>query len=290
MPTDSEPTLLSSAAAPAAAASNTAAPSGTSATPSQPAFVPTYEGILRPDGTFAEGWTSRALGPQYNGPLATVKSVADMDKLVRDNIAAARQKVAPPDERSSPEQIAAWRKLVGAPEQADGYGEIRPETIPPDMWDGESERALLDVAHRHHLSPTAVKEIVGLYGAQIDQQMRQMQSDAEHALASERARLQQAWGERYEDNLRTAHRFAATLGLSADHPIFTSADVVMAMARGTQLISEDRLVSGHSVGITGLAGDRATSIMTNPEDPLYAQYQSGDRETVALVNNLLQQG
>src|SRR5262245_23505960 len=89
----------------------------------QGGFVPTFEGVLNLDGTFAEGWTAKVFGPEYNGPLATTRTVSDVDKLLRDNMAAARgRQITWPDERSTTEQVAAVRKLTGAPDKPEGYG------------------------------------------------------------------------------------------------------------------------------------------------------------------------
>src|SRR6478672_67438 len=78
-------------------------------------FSPTFDHVLNSDGTFAEGWTAKAFGPEYNGPLSTTKSVADVDKLLRDNMAAARgRQISWPDEKATPEQLSAVRRLTGA--------------------------------------------------------------------------------------------------------------------------------------------------------------------------------
>jgi hypothetical protein len=68
-----------------------------------------------------------------------------------------------------------------------------------------------------------------------------------------------------------------------------NADVVSAMARGAALVSEDRLVGGASQGLGGPPRSQANAIMTDSSNPLYARYQSGDAETVSLVNSLLMQ-
>lgn len=263
---------------------------GTEQQPQQPAFTPSYEGVLQPDGTFAEGWTSKALGPQYNGPLATAKSIADVDKLLRDNMAAARQQgIRPINENSKPEEIAAFRKAFGVPETPEAYGSLKPEKFPDAMWDKEGEKALTAIAHKHNVPPAALKDILGLYGSQVEQQMQQLQAEQESSLAAEGAKLKQAWGEKYNDNLRVAQRFAATIGLQPTNPIFNSAEAVIAMVQGASLVGEDRLINGKTVGLPASDTERATSIMTNPQDPLYAKYQSGDPGTVTLVNNMLQQ-
>ena len=253
-------------------------------------FAPSYENVLNRDGTFAEGWTAKAFGPEYNGPLSTTRSVADVDKLLRDNMAAARgRQISWPDEKSTPEQIAAVRKLTGAPDKPDGYGELRPETIPAELWDKDSEAKLQALAHRYYLPPGALKEIVGLYSESLDTAVKANEVDMQAHRAAELQALKQEFGKDFDTKIHAAKRFAQTLGLSEDNPIFMNAEVVSAMARGAVLVSEDRLVSGASQGLSGTPKTQANAIMTDTGNPLYARYQAGDPDTVSLVNSLLMQ-
>jgi hypothetical protein len=259
----------------------------------QAQFTPSYEGALKSDGTFAEGWHAKALGADYNGPLAQVKSVADVDKMLRDNIAAARAKtdgmVKIPGADAKPEELAAYRKAIGAPEKPEDYGELRPDKIPVEAWDAASDAKLKAVAHKHGLPPAALKDILGIYAEQIDTQMTKGMADMTAHVEGQKAILKQEWGEKFEGNVRQTIRFAATLGLKPDHPVFQNADVVRALQRGASLVSEDKLINGSTIGLAASPGEQAKAIMTNPANPHYKAYQSGDPNAVALVNNLLQQ-
>jgi hypothetical protein len=253
-------------------------------------FTPAYDGVLNGDGTFAEGWTAKAFGPEYNGPLSTTRSVNDIDKLLRDNMAAARgRQIAWPDDKSTPEQVAAVRRITGAPEKPEGYGGLRPETIPAELWDQGSEARLQAVAHKHHLPPAALKDIVGLYAETLDAAVKANEADMEGQRTAGLQALKQEFGREFEAKLHSARRFAQTLGLKEDNPIFMNADVVSAMARGAALVSEDRLITGASQGLGGTPRSQANAIMTDSSNPLYAKYQSGEADTVSLVNSLLTQ-
>jgi hypothetical protein len=253
-------------------------------------FTPTFEQVLNNDGTFAEGWTAKAFGPEYNGPLSTTKSVADVDKLLRDNMAAARgRQISWPDEKATPEQLSAVRRLTGAPETPDGYGGLRPESIPAELWDSGGEAKLQAVAHKHHLPPGALKDIVGLYAETLDAAVKANDADMQEQRTAGLQTLKQEFGREFEAKMHSARRFAQTLGLREDNPIFLSPEVVSAMARGAALVSEDRLVSGGTQGLGGTPRVQANAIMTEVTNPLYAKYQSGDPDTVSLVNSLLTQ-
>lgn len=257
----------------------------------QQQFTPTFENALGKDGAFAEGWAAKAFGAEYSGPLATVKTMADVNKLLADNMAAARGKApSMPGEKSTPEEIAAWRKITGAPEKPDGYGALRPESIPEAMWDKGAESKLAEIAHKHHLNPSALKDIMGLYAETLSTGMQKSEAEFATYRAGEESKLKAEFGKDFDLKVNHAKRFAATLGLKLDNPIFNDASVVIAMARGHGLVSEDKLINGNTQGLSATPKMQATSIMTDQSNPLYGKYQSGDPDTVSLVNNLLMQG
>lgn len=258
-----------------------------------PQFTPSYDGIIDQTGAFSADWTKKALAADYEGPLSSIKNLTDLDKVLRDNIAAARSRslgITPPTDKSTPEEIKAWRAAIGAPETPDGYGDLKPEKFPDAMWDKESAKALTGIFHKHHLPPAAVKDILGHYSAQVEAQMEKGGADFQAHLAGEESKLRSEWKGDYEANTRQALRFAATLGLQADNPIFTNADVVRAMAQGAKLISEDKLINGNTIGLAASPKEQANAIMTDDKHPMYAKYQAGDKDAVALVTNLLSQG
>lgn len=256
----------------------------------QQQFTPSFEGILGKDGAFTDGWTTKAFGPDYTGPLASAKTVGEVDKLLRDNMAAARGKLEWPGEKATPEQIAVIRKLTGAPEKADGYGDLRPETIPAELWDKTSEGKLQALAHKHHLPPAALKEIVGLYAESLDAAVKSNEASFATQRAAEGAKLKAEFGKDYDGSMHAAKRMALTLGMSIDDPVFNNAAVVIAMAKMAKLAGEDRLVNGATQGLAATPKAQANAIMTDKANPLYAKYQEGDKDTVSLVTNLLSQG
>src|SRR3954469_21837178 len=185
------------------------------------AFTPSFDGALNSDGTFSDGWTAKAFGPEYNGPLSTTRSFTDVEKLLRDNMAAARgRQLSWPDEKATPEQVAAVRRLTGAPEKPEGYGELRPETIPAELWDKQNEAKLQGIAHRHHLPPGALKDIVGLYAETLDAAVKANEADMQAQRNAGLQALKQEFGRDFEPKMHAARRFAQTLGLREDNPIF----------------------------------------------------------------------
>lgn len=234
------------------------------------------------DGAFNEGWTER-LPEQLRGhaSLKVINSVPDLAKSYVETKAMIGKKLEAPGKDATPEQISAWRKVVGAPDKAEGYyantPTYRPESIPEEMWNGESEKKFLAVAHKHHLSPGAVKDIVDFYGDSFSEGMKINQQRHHSYLQEETASLRRVWGREYDANLHAAARVAHMAGLDPKtHPIFTSSEVVQAFARMGKLMSEDKLVTGASQGISGSASDRIRELTDPKSNSILAREYRGE--------------
>lgn len=114
------------------------------------------------DGAFADGWIDR-LPPDLRGE-ASLRVMPSIPDLAKSYVATKKRigaKLEMPGENATPEQVSNWRRTVGAPDRPEGYlGEtpsLRPEAVPEHLWDTESERKFLSLAHKHHLPPAAVK-------------------------------------------------------------------------------------------------------------------------------------
>jgi hypothetical protein len=232
------------------------------------------------DGSFHEGWLEKLPEDlRGNASLRVLGSLPDLAKSYVETKKLMGAKLEMPGEKATPEQLANWRRTVGAPEKPEGYlGEaksLRPEIVPEQYWDAEGEKKFLALAHKHHLPPAAVKEILGFYGDSIATSLGASKEQEGTVLRTEGAKLHQTWGRDYEANLQMASRAAHTVGLDPKtHPIFTSAEVVQAFAKIGRLISEDRLVKGEASGINGSAGDRIRE-MTDPASttPMAREYR-----------------
>lgn len=185
------------------------------------------------------------------------------------------KKLEAPGDNATPDQVAAWRKVTGAPEKPEDYGSLRPEAIPEDLWDKEGEGKFAALAHKHHLPPAAVKEIAALHGEMLQAGLQGAEADQTAMLASEGAKLKAAWGTQFDANLSAAQRFAETIGLEPTNPIFTSSDVVQALARAASLISEDKLVTGQAKGLAGTA-ERINDIMDPKSTSMLSRQYRGE--------------
>jgi hypothetical protein len=255
----------------------------------------TQGGFIGADGGFAEGWLDKLPGDldPYKPTLAKYKDFGSLAKShgeLQQLLGKKSSAVNVPGEKSTPEEIAAFRKALGVPEKPEEYS-FKPDKLPDGVaWDDNSAKAFAAIAHKHHIPASAMKELaahqIAMEEARSQEAFRQMETE----LLNGKQQLQSAWGQNFERNLNTAARVAKSIGLDPESPGLRDPAVVQALFKVSQITSEDKLVSPTD-GATNMPGKlRAQDVMTNKQNPLYERYQNGDSEIVQLVRDMLRNG
>lgn len=278
-----------------------AAADNTSASPeaqAQPAAETTTQpsthstGWVNPDGTFGDKWLDALPddAKDYKDTLAKYKSVPDMAKALANANALIGKKLGVPNEKSSPEEVAAFRKAMGVPESIEEY-KFAPDALPEGMtWSDDMAKPYAEIAHKHGIPPAAMKELVNQHAKTEAFKMEAIQATFEKQRTEAVQALQKEWGNDFGKNIGLAKQAAKLAGVDANSHGFSDPEVVRGFVRMAQMMSEDKV--GRSMGgtefMTGAA--RAKDIMTNPENTWHKRYMEGDREAAALVTSLLKQG
>lgn len=274
----------------------TATTAGTQQTTTTTATTQTGQGgFIQPDGRFADGWLDKLPGEldgykptlaKYKDFTSLAKSYGELQSLLGKKSSA----VNIPTEQSSPEEVAAFRKALGIPEKPEEY-QFKPEQLPEGVdWNDEQAKAFAAIAHKHHIPPAAMKELAALQVATEAARAQEMGRQIEAELSQGKQALQQAWGQNFEKNLNTSARVAKSIGLDPNSPGLRDPNVVQALFKFSQLVSEDKLITGEGSPSLQPGRLKAKDIQTNPQNPLYARYQQGDPEIVQLVRGMLQNG
>ena len=251
--------------------------------------------FVREDGSFEADWATRLpedLTPARDS-LGRFKTVTDLaraydgaQKLI------GRKGVILPNEKSTPEEIATFRKTMGVPETPDGYAK---ETVPAEMpegfqWNQEIAKSYYEVAHRHNIPASAMKDLIALNVKQ-----REFEREAGFQTIMENKQkgimhLRQQWGVEFDRNLGVAQRAAQLAGVSPLSYGWRDPEVVKGFVRLAGMLGEDKLVSPGSSLPAGAADlkSRAVDIMSNKNNPLYERYHGGDRETQQMVRSYLE--
>jgi hypothetical protein len=258
--TTTEGTLLSGAPA-----SVTDAPASTPAVGDKPEWLPD------------KFWTDK--GPNVE---AILKSYQGMEQLV----GRKAQAVLPPTEKSTPEEVAEYRKAIGVPESPEGYN-LKPEQLPEGItWDDNVAKRAAELAHKHHIPAAAMQEFM-----KFDMERAALMNQAaagmiEAQLEAGRSELQKVWGDKMPEKIELARRAAVTAGVDPSSQGFVDPQVVKAIVSLAEKLSDDKLVAGDQTGVASTRA-RARDIMFNEANPLYARYQAHDSEVVDQVRRML---
>ena len=280
--TSSEQSLLDTGAA-----TNAEAPAAT-----ETSTATQHTGYVNPDGTFADGWTNNLPedSAAYKDTLSKYKSVPDMAKALANANALIGKKLGVPNEKSSPEEVAAFRRSLGVPDSIDEY-KFAPDALPEGMtWDDNNVKNYAEIAHKHNIPPSAMKALVTEHAKMEHFKMQGMQAQIEKQHVEAVNTLKKEWGGEFEKNIGLAKQAAKIAGVNANSQGFADPEVVRGFVRMAQMMSEDKVgrsMSG-SEFMTGSA--RAKDIMTNPDNTWHKRYMEGDREAATLVTGLLKQG
>lgn len=194
--------------------------------------------------------------------------------------------IVPPNEKSTPEEISAYRKAIGVPESPEAYN-LKPEQLPEGVvWDENVAKRAAELAHKHHIPAAAMQEFM-----RFDMERAALMNQAaanmiEQQLESGRAELQKVWGDKMPEKIELARRAAVTAGVDPTSQGFVDPQVVKAIVNLAEKLSDDKLVAGDQTGASSTRA-RARDIMTNVSNPLYVRYQEGDAEVVDQVRRML---
>lgn len=188
---------------------------------------------------------------------------------------AVKKALAPLTGTEPPEIVAERNQLLdtinNVPKDPKGYGLARPADLPEQFWNQEGADKFALLAQKHHISPAAMKDLMGL-------QLELTRGEIAHGQTME-TEYYTGQDKTFEAAMKTAGidmekatdlatRAAATLGIDPKSLIFRNASVKQALVRFANLVAEDKLVTGDNKQ----EGDElamARDIANNPQNPLY---------------------
>jgi len=285
--TSGETSLLAAADNTSASPEAQAQPAAETTQPSTPST-----GWVNPDGTFGDKWLDALPddAKDYKDTLSKYKSVPDMAKALANANQLIGKKLGVPNEKSSPEEVAAFRRAMGVPDSLDEY-KFAPDSMPEGMtWNDDMAKPYAEIAHKHGIPPAAMKDLVAQHAKTEMFKLEAIQATYEKQRTEAVQTLQKEWGNDFGKNIGLAKQAAKIAGVDANSHGFSDPEVVRGFVRMAQMMSEDKV--GRSMGstefMTGAA--RAKDIMSNPDNSWHKRYMEGDREAAALVTSLLKQG
>lgn len=290
---DTDTTLLGGGAQAPAADTQNPPPSPATAPPAN------QGGYINEDGTFKDGWTD-GLPEEFSeakksfGKFRNVNDVLKSYHSLETILGKKAGAVTVPTPESKPEEIAAYRKAMGIPDDAKDYA-FKPEKLPEGVeWSDEVAATYATIAHKHNIPPAAMRELAE---AQIAQEQIRAQSQAgeiQAQIEQGRASLRDEWKGNFDKNIQSAIGVAKSVGLDVQSPGLTDPNVVKALVKLGGMLKEDTLIDGMSPQrVTGR--ERARMIQTGDTTDatllhLHKKYASGDEATAKMVREMIQNG
>jgi hypothetical protein len=222
----------------------------------------------------------------WRNDKADVESLSKSYQGLEQLLGKKANAIVPPSEKSTPEEVAAYRKAIGVPESPEAYN-LKPEQLPEGVtWDDNVAKKAAELAYKHNVPAAAMQEFM-----KFDMERASLMNQAaaqmiETQLETGRAELQAVWGEKMPEKIELARRAAVTAGVDPTSQGFVDPQVVKAIVSLAEKLSDDKLVAGDQTGASSTRA-RARDIMTNASNPLYLRYQEGDAEVVDQVRRML---
>jgi hypothetical protein len=222
----------------------------------------------------------------WRNDKADIESLSKSYQGLEQLLGKKANAIVPPSEKSTPEEVAAYRKAIGVPESPEAY-KLKPDQLPEGVtWDDNVAKKAAELAYKHNVPAAAMQEFMKFdmeRAALMNQAAAQM---IETQLETGRAELQKVWGDKMPEKIELARRAAVTAGVDPTSQGFVDPQVVKAIVNLAEKLSDDKLVAGDQTGASSTRA-RARDIMTNQANPLYARYQEGDAEVVDQVRRML---
>lgn len=250
---------------------------------------------LNDKGEFGEGWLDRLpeefkdskqiLG-QFKDPAAMAKTLVNQQRLLGKKADA----IIVPNDKSSPEEWAAFRSKIGVPENADAYS-VRPKDLPQGVeWDEGQAKEFNKFAHEKGLTPAQAEALMHWDAQRGFQQAQAAQQQVAAEFEAGKKELAEAWGDKYDTNMAVVKRACQVTGLDPNTKGLSDPAVVVALERFARMVSDDKIVSADATSTFMAGRAKATDIQKNAQNPLHKRYMDGDPEINQLVIDLIKNG
>ena len=159
-------------------------------------------GLLTEDNPTTEAWHSEENG-EFIGNKGW-KTADDAVNSYRELEKSMGGRVKMPGEESTPEEVSAFYRKLGAPEESSGYS--RPELPEGHEVDEEFFGKMAVLAHKTGVSDKQFKTFIdGYVEMQAVKAEQKLTSDNQESATTD-TKLHEEWGADYDKNLKTSNR------------------------------------------------------------------------------------
>lgn len=236
--------------------------------------------------------------PEEHKAEESLKPITNFNDLVKGYVNAqktiGKKGVIIPGEGASEEEIGAFHKSLGRPDNPADYEFAKAELPEGMVADEKIEGVFRDIAHKNGLSNATASAIVaGINKHMIDSYKSNNESIQADQIAT-KASLDKIWGKDAEANMELASRAFKTFvpdkakqemfGKLGDNPVLIEAFLAIGKA-----MSEDKLAGGDGVGVGVDAQKAIEKIKLDPKHPFNIANDPGHDAAVKEMQTLYMQ-
>lgn len=252
---------------------------------------------INQDGSFVPDWDTHLEQDLRHPDLKNFKSVQDLARsYVHTKRLVGAKGIIPPTEKSTPQEVAEYRKAMGAPEDEKGY-QVSNEGLPEGVQVSEELAGKFrTIANKYHMPVAAWAELAKAYTdvekSRMEIGQRAVTEELNRKFKEGQETLHRNWGRNYETNIDKLKRVINHPDVHGDinDPGLLNASTVEMLLRVANLSSEDKFLGAGAPAQgsfdPGVEADRIQGDKTHPE---YQRYHSGDKEIEAKVTHLRKQ-
>lgn len=232
----------------------------------------------------------------HKAMLANFGDFPTLVKSLKDNMTQARSKagVKPLSEKSTPEEVAAYRKELGIPDKP--YEFQKPEKLPDGIdWPEERVKTFGAWAQERNLTPAQAKDALDLHMQFLSEDQQKMstarQQQMEQAIAAEKEQLKTQFGNKLPAAVVNAQRVASKYGVPPEmmepgSDNFAGVTLLRMASDLAAALGEAQLPT-HAAVFNQDPAREYQSITKNKSDPRHALWASGDPYTVKQAQDFL---
>jgi len=224
------------------------------------------------------------LAKKFTSLGALAKSYANLERQLGNS-----NKVALPSVSSTKEEWDAYYTRIGRPEKPEGYGIVKPDNVPDEIWSDKDLGEFTKVAHELGLTKEQAQKLAGWQAERVGGAKTQHDQALEAIKTEAVAALKKEWGADYDANLLLAKKGAITAGgvEMLNHPLANDPVFIRAMAK-IGAMTKEGAAAGMRNGAPPVDSPRAeiAAIRGDLKHP-YHHAQHPDHEAAVLRMNKL---
>jgi len=164
-----------------------------------------YSGVVTKDGIFSENWRDGL--PEELKNDGSLQAIKTLPNLVKSYIHAQHKiggdKTFVPGKDATEEEIAAYRKAIGVPDAADGYGLAAPAELPNGVsFDEGLAKDFSAKALELGLSKDQAQAIMGFQVAYESRRYEAAEQAARAQCEQTEQKLRHEWGSKFDDKIQ----------------------------------------------------------------------------------------